>query len=324
VLVKELDNPYFAGVIAGVRAHADAHGYAVLVSSSERDPEAERQAVALLTAGLTAGDVAGLIVTPVLDDDADLSHLFELKRRQVPFVLLGGIRGVPSSLVGVDNLTASRAAGEHLIAQGHTRIVHFGGPAGLDPGRRARGRAAARVRRGARAVHRRRRDPRRRPPRGRLPGRARLPRRDAGRGPRDRGDLLQRPGRHRRVPGDRRGGAARAGRHGRGGLRRHPAARVPAGAAHVGAGADVRDGPAGRRAAPPPRRRRHRGADAEDLPRRRARRAQLDAGAPRGRRTAAARAGRRGGRRPGGRRPAGGGVALGAAPGAAPEAGAPA
>jgi DNA-binding LacI/PurR family transcriptional regulator len=130
VLVKELDNPYFAGVIAGVRAHADAHGYAVLVSSSERDPEAERQAVALLTAGLTAGDVAGLIVTPVIDDDADLSHLFELKRRQVPFVLLGGIRGVPASLVGVDNLTASRAAGEHLIAQGHTRIIHFGGPTG--------------------------------------------------------------------------------------------------------------------------------------------------------------------------------------------------
>jgi DNA-binding LacI/PurR family transcriptional regulator len=130
VLVKELDNPYFAGVIAGVRAHADANGYAVLVASSERDPDAERQAVSLLTAGLTAGDVAGLIVTPVLDDDADLSHLFELKRRQVPFVLLGGIRGVPASLVGVDNLTASRAAGEHLIALGHTRIVHFGGPAG--------------------------------------------------------------------------------------------------------------------------------------------------------------------------------------------------
>jgi DNA-binding LacI/PurR family transcriptional regulator len=130
VVVKELDNPYFAGVIAGVRAHADEHGYSLLVASSERDPEAERRAVAMLTGGLTAGDVAGLIVTPVLDDDADLSHLFELRRRQVPFVLLGGIRGVPASLVGVDNLTASRAAGEHLIAEGHTRLVHFGGPAG--------------------------------------------------------------------------------------------------------------------------------------------------------------------------------------------------
>ena len=126
VLVKELDNPYFAGVIAGVRAHADAHGYGLLVASSERGPDAERQAVALLT----AGEVSGLIVTPVLDEDADLSHLFELKRRQVPFVLLGGIRGVPASLVGVDNLTASRAAGEHLIEQGYTHIVHFGGPPG--------------------------------------------------------------------------------------------------------------------------------------------------------------------------------------------------
>lgn len=130
VLVKELDNPYFAGVIAGVRAHADAHGYALLVASSERDPEVERRTVTLLADGLSGGDVAGLIVTPVLDDDADLTHLFELRRRQVPFVLLGGIRGVPASLVGVDNLTAARAAGEHLVELGHTRIVHFGGPEG--------------------------------------------------------------------------------------------------------------------------------------------------------------------------------------------------
>jgi LacI family transcriptional regulator/LacI family repressor for deo operon, udp, cdd, tsx, nupC, and nupG len=79
---------------------------------------------------MSGGDVAGLIVTPVLDEDADLTHLFELRRRQVPFVLLGGIRGVPASLVGVDNLTAARTAGEHLVELGHTRIVHFGGPSG--------------------------------------------------------------------------------------------------------------------------------------------------------------------------------------------------
>jgi LacI family transcriptional regulator/LacI family repressor for deo operon, udp, cdd, tsx, nupC, and nupG len=74
VLVKELDNPYFAGVIAGVRAHASAHGYTLLVASSERAYEAERRAVDLLV----ASDVAGLIVTPVLDETTDLSHLFEL------------------------------------------------------------------------------------------------------------------------------------------------------------------------------------------------------------------------------------------------------
>jgi LacI family transcriptional regulator/LacI family repressor for deo operon, udp, cdd, tsx, nupC, and nupG len=124
VLVKELDNPYFAGVIAGAREEAAAHGYALLVASSERAYEAERRAVDLLM----GSDVAGLIVTPVLDETTDLSHLFELKRRNVPFVLLGEIRGVPASLVDVDNLAAARSAGEYLVALGHTRFVHFGGP----------------------------------------------------------------------------------------------------------------------------------------------------------------------------------------------------
>jgi len=126
VLVKELDSPYFAGVIAGARAHARARGYTLLVASSERDSEDERQAVELLN----ASDVGGLIITAMMDEKADLSHLFELKRRNVPFVLLGDIPGLPASVVDVDNVGASRAAVEHLIAQGHKRIVHFAGPTG--------------------------------------------------------------------------------------------------------------------------------------------------------------------------------------------------
>jgi DNA-binding LacI/PurR family transcriptional regulator len=126
VLVKELDSPYFAGVIAGARAHARSRGYTLLVASSERDSEDERQAVELLN----ASDVGGLIVTAMMDEKADLSHLFELKRRNVPFVLLGDIPGLPASVIDVDNVGASRAAVEHLIALGHKHVVHFGGPAG--------------------------------------------------------------------------------------------------------------------------------------------------------------------------------------------------
>jgi LacI family transcriptional regulator/LacI family repressor for deo operon, udp, cdd, tsx, nupC, and nupG len=130
VLVKELDNPYFAGVIAGVRAHADEHGYAVLVASSERDPEAERQAVSLLTAGLTAGDVAGLIVTsgarragrPVAPVRAQAAAgAVRAARRDPRRAGEPGGRRQPHGVA---------AAGEHLIAQGYARIVHFGGPAG--------------------------------------------------------------------------------------------------------------------------------------------------------------------------------------------------
>jgi LacI family transcriptional regulator len=124
VLIKEHDNPYYAEVVAGVRAHAEGLGYTLLVVSSEGVYDVERRAVELLR----DKDVDGLIVTPVFDEHADLSHFFELKRRNFPLVLLEQIRGLRSSLVDVDNVEASRKAVEHLIALGHTRIVHLAGP----------------------------------------------------------------------------------------------------------------------------------------------------------------------------------------------------
>jgi DNA-binding LacI/PurR family transcriptional regulator len=124
LIIKEIDNPYYAEVVLGARAHASEKGYTLLVVSSEGEYEAERRAVELLR----AIDVDGLIATPVLDEHADLSHFFELKRRNFPFVLLEQVRGVPASLVDVDNVDASRRAVEHLIDLGHTRIAHFAGP----------------------------------------------------------------------------------------------------------------------------------------------------------------------------------------------------
>jgi len=124
LLVKELDNPYYTEIVLGARAKVAERGYTLLVVSSEGEYDAERRAVAMLR----EKGVDGLIVTPVLDEHADLSHLFELKRRNFPFVLLERIIGVPGSIVDVDNVEASRRAVEHLFALGHTRVVHFAGP----------------------------------------------------------------------------------------------------------------------------------------------------------------------------------------------------
>jgi LacI family transcriptional regulator/LacI family repressor for deo operon, udp, cdd, tsx, nupC, and nupG len=124
LLIKEIDNPYYAEVVLGARAHANEQGYTLLVASSEGEYDAERRAVELIQ----AKDVEGLIATPVLDEHADLSHFFELKRRNFPFVLLEEVRGVPASIVDVDNREASRKAVQYLIQQGHSRIAHFAGP----------------------------------------------------------------------------------------------------------------------------------------------------------------------------------------------------
>lgn len=124
LLIKELDNPYYAQVALGAHEYAEAKGYTLVVASSEGSFSAERRAVELLQSRV----VDGLIATPVLDDEGDLSHFFELKRRNFPFVLLEAVRGVRASLVDVDNEEASRQAVNHLIELGHTRIAHFAGP----------------------------------------------------------------------------------------------------------------------------------------------------------------------------------------------------
>lgn len=124
LLIKEADNPYYSEIVTGIRAYCRSRGYAVVVASSEGDAEAERETTELLR----RQGVAGLVVTPVMSTDTDLSHLFELSRRNFPFVLLEQIQGLQASLVDVENVEASRRAADFLIQRGHERIVHFAGP----------------------------------------------------------------------------------------------------------------------------------------------------------------------------------------------------
>lgn len=123
-VIKEMQNPYFADVIIGVQEVAHARGYNVIVVSSERQSELEHE----LTELLVAKDVDGLVINPLLDDSADIAHLFELKRRKIPLILLESIRGLSASMVDVNNVQASKHAVEWLIDHGHKRIVHFAGP----------------------------------------------------------------------------------------------------------------------------------------------------------------------------------------------------
>lgn len=124
-IIKESRNPYYAETLAGIQSVAQEAGFLVQVASSEGDLEREQH----LVEQFSAQDVDGLIITPIMHADADLSHLFELKRLNVPFVLLERVPGLIANLVDIDNVEAARAATRHLLESGHTRIVHFAGPA---------------------------------------------------------------------------------------------------------------------------------------------------------------------------------------------------
>ena len=123
-LIKESDNPYYSEVLTGIQEVASEHGYLTFVSSSEGHLDDERQIVKQFS----NKDLNGLVITPILNDDTDLSHIFELKRNNIPFVLLEDVQGIQAPLVDIDNVQASSSAVRHLIELGHERIVHFAGP----------------------------------------------------------------------------------------------------------------------------------------------------------------------------------------------------
>ena len=124
VIIKEGENPYYADVLAGARVHANKKGYTLLSASSEGEYASEQRIVDVLK----GKDVDGLIVVPVLNSDTDLSYLFDLKRRNFPFVLLEEIQGIRASLVDINNEAAAKTGASYLIEKGHQRIVHFAGP----------------------------------------------------------------------------------------------------------------------------------------------------------------------------------------------------
>jgi LacI family transcriptional regulator len=124
VLVKEAQNPFYAEVFGGVQRVAEERGYLVSLTSSEGRYETEQRLVQMAT----EQEVAGVIIAPLLNEQNDLSHIFELKRNNVPFVLLEAVRGIRADVVEVDNIKASSRAVGYLIELGHSRIVHFAGP----------------------------------------------------------------------------------------------------------------------------------------------------------------------------------------------------
>ena len=126
LIVKEIDNPFFAEVAAGVLERARASGYTAVVVDSQGDAAEEIR----LVLQLREQGVGGLVIAPTLDPRDDISHLYDLKREGYPFVLLesAGHYHLKANIVDVDNVSASKQAVSHLIELGHTHILHFSGP----------------------------------------------------------------------------------------------------------------------------------------------------------------------------------------------------
>lgn len=124
VILKEIENPFYADVVLGVRDCFQEHGYDVFVSTSE----GEYQEEGALIDAFRDRNLDGVIIAPVLNEEVDLAHLFLLRESQYPFVLLEDVQGLPANVVSIDNVRATQLAMRYLMDHGHERIIHFAGP----------------------------------------------------------------------------------------------------------------------------------------------------------------------------------------------------
>jgi DNA-binding LacI/PurR family transcriptional regulator len=125
LIVSEITNPFFPELIQGFEDIAVAHGYEILVSSTNHDPkrmshcirrmlERKVEGVAIMTFG---------IEEPLLD---------QLAKRKVPLVFIDiGPKRPGISLLKVDYHHGIRQGVQHLAALGHRKIAFISGPATL-------------------------------------------------------------------------------------------------------------------------------------------------------------------------------------------------
>jgi LacI family transcriptional regulator len=122
IIVENITNPFFPELIQNFEEIAVAHGYEILVSSSNSDPailttcvrrmiERKVEGVAMLTFGEEE---------PVLD---------QLSFHDIPLVLAEfRLEDPKTSTILLDYATGIRAAIDHLVELGHNKIAFLAGP----------------------------------------------------------------------------------------------------------------------------------------------------------------------------------------------------
>ncbi|GAB2717593.1 LacI family DNA-binding transcriptional regulator [Paenibacillus thermoaerophilus] len=117
LVIKDITNPFYNQITKGVQEIANAFGYTVFLCSSGEDHEAEINQIE----AMVGRRVDGLIIAPLLEE-VTFDHIYELKRKSLPFALLGKIPGLDCDWVEFDDYSGGRQAAEHLIENGHTQI----------------------------------------------------------------------------------------------------------------------------------------------------------------------------------------------------------
>jgi LacI family transcriptional regulator len=143
IVVADLNNPFYTGVLRGVQARARQSGYAVFFADGEEDPVAEEALVRAM-----ARQVDGVVMCAPFASDAQLRALAGVTSLTL---LNRRLRDIPAALM--DSAGGMQQVVEHLAALGHQRCAYLNGPNSAWSNReRRRGLRAAATRAGVTIV----------------------------------------------------------------------------------------------------------------------------------------------------------------------------
>ena len=121
LIVPDLMHPFFAEVATGLSNTLRRKSYSLLISSSQGDPELERQEIKRLLSRRLDGIV-------IASTQWTVESFRRIEEQKVPYILLDrSFLGMPSNFVGVDDVKVGCMATEHLIDVGCRRIGHIRG-----------------------------------------------------------------------------------------------------------------------------------------------------------------------------------------------------
>jgi LacI family transcriptional regulator len=122
LIVPDLLHPFFANIANAMSAEIRRHGYGLLITSSDEEPEIEKQEIQQLLA-------RRVDVMIIASAQSGTESFRQIEERKVPYILLDRrFDGLTANFVGVDDRLVGLLATSHLIEQGCKRIAHIRGP----------------------------------------------------------------------------------------------------------------------------------------------------------------------------------------------------
>src|SRR5450631_4077777 len=115
LVVPSLLHPFFAEIARALSSSIREKGYSLILSSSEEDPELEREEITRLLG-------RSLDALVIASSGSNIEQFQRMESKAQPFVLVDrDLPGLVANFVGIDDEKAGRLATEHLFQMGCRR-----------------------------------------------------------------------------------------------------------------------------------------------------------------------------------------------------------